>query len=86
MSLGPRLKRYRTRLRISQAELSRRSGVRAALISELEGGKRQNTQARIVQRLARALGVTIAMLLGEDTNTQDRRRPYTMILWTSAMV
>ena len=64
--VGPLLKKFRTRLGISQAELSRRSGVRAALISELEGGKKLETQTRILQRLARVLGVTTVMLIGED--------------------
>ena len=64
MPLGSRLKRERERKGWSQNELSRQSGVRQALISELESGKKQDTTGLVLKRLARTLGVTMDYLAG----------------------
>ena len=64
MPLGDRLKRERERKRWSQNELSRLSGVRQALISELESGKKRDTTGSVLKRLARTLGVTMDYLGG----------------------
>ena len=64
MPLGVRLKRERERKGWSQNELSRLSGVRQALISELESGKKRDTTGFVLKRLARTLGVTIDYLAG----------------------
>jgi len=64
MPLGTRLKRERERKGWSQNELSRLSGVRQALISELESGKKRDTTGLVLKRLARTLGVTMDYLAG----------------------
>ena len=64
--VGDRLKQYRKGLDLSQAELARRSGVSAAYLSELEGGLGKRPSGEILLRLATALQVTIAELLGQD--------------------
>ena len=64
MALGDRLKRERVRHGWSQNELSRLSGVRQALISELEAGKKLDTTGLVLKRLARTLGVTMDYLAG----------------------
>jgi transcriptional regulator with XRE-family HTH domain len=64
MPLGARIKRIREDRQWSQAELSRRSGVRQALISELESGKKRDTAGGILKRLALTLGVSIDYLMG----------------------
>jgi transcriptional regulator with XRE-family HTH domain len=64
MSLGERLKLIRERRGLSQNELSRRSGVRQALISELEAGKKTDTTGGALVRLARVLAVSVDYLLG----------------------
>lgn len=60
------LKHLRTIQNLSQAELSRRSGVSQTYISELEAGKKQPTYP-IIKKLAAALGVSIAELIGEQS-------------------
>ncbi|MCB8814739.1 helix-turn-helix domain-containing protein [Desulfosporosinus shakirovi] len=55
----------RTKLKLSQAELSRRSQVSQTYISELEANKKQPTYP-ILKKLAAALGVSIAELIGEQ--------------------
>ena len=64
MPLDTRLKRERERKGWSQNELSRLSGVRQALISELESGKKRDTTGSVLKRLARTLGVTMDYLGG----------------------
>lgn len=83
MTLGTLLKRYRIKLGLSQRQLSRQSGVRRALISELETGKKTDTQTRIVQKLAGALGVRTAVLLGEESPQDQRSYPHMPVPWIS---
>lgn len=56
----------RTRQKLSQAELSRRSGVSQTYISELEAHKKQPTYP-ILKKLAAALGVSITELIAEQS-------------------
>jgi putative transcriptional regulator len=62
--LRERLKHARERKGWSQRELARQAGVRHALISELETGKKTDTIGSILKRLARALGVSVDYLIG----------------------
>jgi transcriptional regulator with XRE-family HTH domain len=64
--VGDRLKEYRKSLGISQADLARKSSVSAAYVSELESGLGKRPSGEILLRLANALEVTIAELLGQD--------------------
>ena len=64
MTLGDRIKLTREKRGLSQNELSRRSGVRQALISELESGKKDDTTGSALRRMARVLGVSVDYLLG----------------------
>ena len=62
--LGERLKQARERKGWSQRELARQAGVRHAIISELETGKKTDTVSGILKRLARVLGVSVDYLIG----------------------
>lgn len=53
---------------LSQAELSRRTGISQGHISQLEAGQKQPRPAT-VQRIAAALGVPLASLIGESVAT-----------------
>jgi transcriptional regulator with XRE-family HTH domain len=64
--IGDRLKEYRKGLGMSQADLARKSSVSAAYVSELESGLGKRPSGEILLRLANALEVTIADLLGQD--------------------
>jgi transcriptional regulator with XRE-family HTH domain len=64
VTLGERLKLIRERRDLSQNELSRRSGVRQALISEIESGKKEDTTGHALRSMARVLGVSVDYLLG----------------------
>ncbi|KJR47508.1 hypothetical protein UF75_2086 [Desulfosporosinus sp. I2] len=60
----------RTKQNLSQAELSRRSSVSQTYISELEAKKKQPTYP-ILKKLAAALSVSIAELIGEQSPEQQ---------------
>ena len=81
MTLGPLLKRLRTARGFSIRELSRRSGVRHALISRLETGKQDDTQVHVAKKLAAALGVNTAVLLGEEPWQDHRSIPHMHTAW-----
>jgi transcriptional regulator with XRE-family HTH domain len=66
VTLGYLLKRYRLKRGWSQRRLAREAQVRQALISELETEKRQDTRGFILMRLAKALGITLGQLLGQE--------------------
>jgi transcriptional regulator with XRE-family HTH domain len=75
MTLGSRIKRERERCGWSQNELGRRAGVRQALLSELESGKRNDTPTSVLRRLARTLGVSMDYLAGlyDEEDEMSRR-------------
>jgi transcriptional regulator with XRE-family HTH domain len=64
--LSENLKRLRGDKRLSQAALSREAQVSPAYLSELESGQGKRPSGQVLMRLAKALGVTIAELLGEN--------------------
>lgn len=73
--IGDRLKEYRKSLGMSQADLARKSNVSAAYVSELESGLGKRPSGEILLRLANALEVTIADLLGQDIRPGDGDPP-----------
>jgi len=73
--LGDRIKRYRKELGMSQADLARKAKVSAPYISELESGQGKRPSGEILLRLADALEVTIAELLGQDIRPGDGDPP-----------
>ena len=70
-TLGEKIKELREQRGWSQRELSQRAHVRAALISELESGKKEDTTGSVLRRLARTLGVTVDYLVGMYNGTSD---------------
>jgi Predicted transcriptional regulators len=76
MTLGGRLKALRLARDWTQQDLSDRAGVRQPLISQLETGRKKDTLALIVQRLARALGVTVEELLDGECEEELMDRLY----------
>ena len=73
--IGDRLKEYRKGLGMSQADLARKSGVSAPYVSELESGLGKRPSGEILLRLANALEVTIADLLGQVIRPGDGDPP-----------
>ena len=69
--LGQRIMQARERKGWSQRELARQAGVRHAIISELETGKKTDTIGTILKRLARAPGVSVDHLVGTFEDNED---------------
>jgi XRE family transcriptional regulator of biofilm formation len=57
------LKTLREERGLNQVELGRKAKVTTAYISQLEAGKKVNPSLEVLQKLARALGVTVSELL-----------------------
>ncbi len=73
--LGPLLRQLRRERSMTQQELARRSGVGQTYVSELERGVRTNPSREVVQSLADALSVPIALLAQaawQGTEAPDR--------------
>jgi XRE family transcriptional regulator, regulator of sulfur utilization len=62
--LGAVVRRLRRERDWTQEQLGRRAGLQQAYISQAESGVRANPSARIVTKLARALGLPVTELLG----------------------
>ena len=62
--LGRRVKRLRTTQGMSQRTLAAKVKVTQGLIHQLEAGVIQDVRSQVVVRLAKALGVPLAELLG----------------------
>jgi transcriptional regulator with XRE-family HTH domain len=77
MTLGEKIKWLRDARRWTQQELAQRAGVRQALISELERGRKTDAMGRNLRKLAWALGVSIDYLTGlydrEDAQPHARK-------------
>lgn len=58
------IKTLRQEKGLSQKALAKEVGVTDAYITMLESGKRKNPSLAVLQRLAKALGVPVAELLG----------------------
>jgi transcriptional regulator with XRE-family HTH domain len=65
-TLGARVERLRIAHRFSQRELGRRAGTSGSYISQLEAGELPRPGAKILERIADALGVTTNTLLDVD--------------------
>lgn len=65
--MGYRIKEAREAQRMTQEELSARSGVSRTIIVALERNEEHNTTTKTLLRIASALGTTVdALFFGED--------------------
>jgi transcriptional regulator with XRE-family HTH domain len=63
--LAQSVKRARRAAGLTQAQLAKHSGVGQAYISHLEKGLRANPSAAVLEKIARALGVTVGDLVAD---------------------
>lgn len=66
--LGENCRERRNKLKISQAELSERSGIAASHLSYIEHGK-ANPTLEVLEHLAEGLGCTVLDLLGNGAKS-----------------
>jgi transcriptional regulator with XRE-family HTH domain len=75
MTLGDRLKQRREEKGITAVELAGRAGISKGYLSELESGHAASPSGAILFRIARALGTTVADLLGEEIRPMRSATP-----------
>lgn len=73
MLLGTRVRALRKELNLKQNELAERAGIKPHTLWRIESGKHKTASTRVLQALARELGVTIDALLS-DSARQPRTR------------
>ena len=78
MTFGERLKRLREVAGWSQNELAKRSGVPRPTISDLEAGKQRGLTVANARKLARALGVSLDLLIGPEED-EDVEAPVAVL-------
>ena len=71
MTFGARLKQLRELAGLSQNALAKRAGISRPIISELESNRRRTTSIETARRLAKALGVTLDLLVGMDDDVRE---------------
>jgi transcriptional regulator with XRE-family HTH domain len=66
MSFGETVRRLRKERRWTQQELGAKAGFPPGTISHIENGRNDNPTQETLDKLARALGISVGQLLGED--------------------
>jgi transcriptional regulator with XRE-family HTH domain len=77
VGLGPRIRRAREVLGLSQQELAARARLSVPVLNRLETGQRANPGLEILRTLAYALGVTLDYLGEMETFRQGEAREET---------
>jgi transcriptional regulator with XRE-family HTH domain len=70
MEIGENIKKYREIRGLTLPDLAERAGVSKAFLWEIESGKSKRPGAEVLFRIADALGVTIAHLMGRQPSAQ----------------
>ena len=65
--MGYRIREIREAKKMSQEELSEKSGVSRGTISALENGSERNTTSKTLLKIAQALGTTVDNIFFADT-------------------
>jgi transcriptional regulator with XRE-family HTH domain len=63
--LAENIKRYRTKMGLSQDQLARKARITYSTLTKLESGVNQNPKVKTLQQLAAALEVTLNDLMRE---------------------
>ncbi len=69
--IGQRLKSIRTRLKLSQRQLARQSGVANATISQVEAGK-LNPTVSMLKKVLDGIPVSLGEFFGDEFELHDR--------------
>lgn len=65
--MGYKIKEIREKLKMTQEELSRKSGISRGTISALENGTGRATTTKTLSNIAKALGVPVEVLIFTDS-------------------
>ena len=70
-TLGDRMRMHRARLRMSQSDLGEKVDLSTNSISAIEKGH-TDPKVSMVKKIAKALGVRVAYLIGEDNDIERK--------------
>ena len=70
MEIGSNVKKYRQIRGITLPDLAQQAGVSKAFLWEIESGKSKRPGAEVLFKIAEALNVTIAHLMGKEVNRE----------------
>lgn len=62
-TIGENIKKYRTKLGITQDDLVRKSGVKHTTLTKIEGNFVKKPSVQMIAKIAKALGVSIEELI-----------------------
>ena len=71
MEIGDNIKKYRVIRGLSLPDLAERAGVSKAFLWEIESGKSKRPGAEVLFKVAEALQVTIAHLIGKQPGSDS---------------
>jgi len=72
MDIPARVTELRQKKGVTVTELARRAGVSQPYLRQIELGIKRNPSAAVLQRLAKALGVTVADIMGTPVGVPER--------------
>lgn len=64
--MGNKIKEWREKAKMTQAELAKKSGISRVTISQLEQGVERNTSSKTLLKLAKALNTTVDNIFFND--------------------
>lgn len=79
MAVGDEVKKRRQQIPLTQAELARQAGITKGYMSQIEAGNAPRPSGDVLYRLAQALGVTVADLLGKKIEPDDPSIPESLL-------
>jgi transcriptional regulator with XRE-family HTH domain len=74
MPLKDRLKRLRTAADLTQQDLAMKAGLSISAVVQIESGKIPNPRMDTLRALAKALGVSLDELAGEEEQPKRKRK------------
>ena len=75
MEVGKNIKKYREMKGLTQPDLAKKAEMSKAFLWEIENGNSKRPGAEVLYRIAEALGVTIAHLLGKTPELAETVEP-----------
>ena len=84
-NIGPRVVALRTEKGFSLSELARKSEISKSLLHRIENQDGSNPELETLQKISRALGITVGELLGNELVKSARSLPDERPEWLSSL-
>jgi transcriptional regulator with XRE-family HTH domain len=84
-NIGPRVVALRTEKGVSLSELARKSGISKSLLHRIENQADSNPELETLQKISRALGITVGELLGNEVVRSARSLPDERPEWLTSL-